>query len=401
MPAGDASSVDAAVGADRTPSLLLIFAVTVTGITTNTLITASIPDILDGLGASAGAAGLIISAATLPGVVLAPVIGVLADRYGRREVLTPCLLAFAAAGGLGALAPNLATLAALRFVQGAGSAGLVNLAVVIIGDHWEGDERATLIGRNSAVLTVALAVFPFAGGALTDLGSWRTPFLVYPVAVVTAAAVWRGLPAGRTRDISVGDQLRELGPILRRPRVVALNLATVVLFALIFGAILTILPVYASREFGLGASFRGVLLGAPAVGSTAASVSLGWLLRRLGRRRLLTIAGLTMAGGLVGLGLAGSLVGLGIGVLLFGLAEGAAIPTLQYLASDAGDDDTRGSVVAAQVGVARIGQTVGPIGLGALFGAAGPRTAYLVGAGIAVTALTPAYRWATHERHAT
>lgn len=30
----------------------------------------------------------------------------------------------------------------LRLLQGVGAAGLINLAVVIIGDHWEGAERA-------------------------------------------------------------------------------------------------------------------------------------------------------------------------------------------------------------------------------------------------------------------
>lgn len=120
------------------PAPWLIFSITLTGIAANPLISPSIPDILAGLGASAGSAGLLIGALTLPGIVLAPVIGLLADRYGRREVLVPCLVLFGISGGLGAAAPSVGALILLRLLQGVGSAGLVNLAVVLIGDHWEG-----------------------------------------------------------------------------------------------------------------------------------------------------------------------------------------------------------------------------------------------------------------------
>ena len=84
-----------------------------------------------------------------------------------------------------------------RLLQGVGSAGLINLAVVLIGDHWTGLERARRVGQNAAVLTVSLAVFPPIGGALTQLGGWRLAFAPYAVGFVTAARVWRRLPGGR------------------------------------------------------------------------------------------------------------------------------------------------------------------------------------------------------------
>ncbi len=142
------------------PPLPLIYALTITGVLANTLVAPVVPDILDDLGVSQSSAGLVLSAATLPGIVLAPVIGVLADRFGRREVLIPCLVLFGVAGTLNALAPSFTVLLILRFMQGIGSAGLVNLAVVLIGDHWEGVDRARTMGHNAAALTTALAILP-------------------------------------------------------------------------------------------------------------------------------------------------------------------------------------------------------------------------------------------------
>jgi len=153
----------------------LIFAITVTGIMANTMIAPAIPDILDDLGVAQSRAGLLLAAATLPGVVVAPVIGLLADRYGRREVLVPCLAVFGLAGGLSSFAPTFPALIGLRLLQGVGSAGLINLAVVVIADHWKDADRARVIGQNSAVLTVSLAVLPPLGGTLTDLPAGGPP----------------------------------------------------------------------------------------------------------------------------------------------------------------------------------------------------------------------------------
>lgn len=368
---------------------------TATGITVNTMISASVPDILSGLHAPVALAGPLIGAATLPGILLAPVIGVLADRHGRREVLVPCLVLYGAAGGLGALAGDIWVLIGLRVLQGAGSAGLINLAIVLIGDHWEGTERAAMIGRNSAVLTACLAVFPALGGALTDLGDWRTPFLVYPLALVTAVVVARRLPSDGGSQVTVREQISDLLPILRRPPVLAVIAATAVVFAVIFGAILTVLPLYAEAHFGLGASWRGVLLGLPALGSTLAALLLGRLTERLGRRRLLHGALVVGVVGLLAIATAPSVLLLGVATVLYGLFEGATIPTLQDMATAAGGTRSRGGTVAVQVSAARLGQTLGPLGMGAAFGAAGAGPTYVLGAvGLAVL-LLPMIRVAT------
>ena len=100
------------------PPLPLIFSITITGILANTLVGPAIPDILEAFDQPDSSAGLFVAAGTLPGIVMAPVIGVLADRFGRRAVLVPCLVAFGTFGLLSALAPTFPTLLALRLLQG-------------------------------------------------------------------------------------------------------------------------------------------------------------------------------------------------------------------------------------------------------------------------------------------
>ena len=141
----------------------------------------------------------------------------------------------------------------LRLLQGIGSAGLINLAVVLIGDHWTGLERARLVGQNAAILTVSLAVFPPLGGLLTELGGWRLSF-----AALRARAGHRGAhlppprrqPAGRRRR-RCAPSSRGAGTAHPPPRRARLDRRSgFVIFMLIFGLFLTAMPVHLERSSG-------------------------------------------------------------------------------------------------------------------------------------------------------
>jgi MFS family permease len=378
------------IGASRArgrPPLPIIFAVTVTGISVNTLITPVIPEVLDGLSASRSLAGLVLTAAAVPGIVLAPIIGVLADRYGRRELLVPLLVLYGLAGGLAGLAPSLWVLLVLRLLQGCGSAGLITLAVVLIGDYWDGNDRARLIGRNGAVLTVSLATLPLLGGGLTAVAGWRALFAVYPLALVTAGLVAVFLPEGRRQDVSVRGQLAQAWPVVRTPGVITALVTGVLIFVLIFGLLLTVMPLYVEQRFGLGPSFRGAITGLPAVTSTAAALMLGRLHAHFGWWRLLAGASVLFAVAFATVALAPALWVLMVGILLFGCGEGVTITTLQDVTSGAAPAESRGAVVAVFVGAARTGQALGPAVAGASLGLIGAVPTFLVGTGIAAALL--------------
>ena len=260
------------------PPLPLIFSITVTGILANTLVGPAIPDILEAFDQPDSRAGVFVAAGTLPGIVMAPVIGVLADRFGRRAVLVPCLAAFGVFGLLSALAPTLPRAPRPAAAPGVGSAGLINLAVVLIGDHWTGLERARLVGQNAAVLTVSLAVFPPLGGLLTELGGWRLSFAPYALGLATAVLIYRRLDANRPAGgVTLREQLSGAGTAVRQRDVLGSIVIGIVIFMLIFGLFLTALPVHLEREFGLGAGQRGLVIAAPAITSTIAALRLGWL----------------------------------------------------------------------------------------------------------------------------
>lgn len=374
----------------------LVFTITLTGIMGNTLLSPAIPDVLDEFGKDDSATGLLVAATSVAGIVVAPVVGLLADRWGRRNVLTPCLAIFGVAGLAAATAPTFGILIAARFAMGFGSAGMINLAVVLIGDHFVGEDRTRMIGRNAAVLTVGLATMPLAAGIITDLAGWRWALAPYGLGLVTAALAWFQLDGEVVRDRSttLRTQLGGLGAALEDRTIRFTLVAGVLSFAIIFGTFLAILPNHLEAEFGLSARWRGAIISVPAITSSIVGFNLARLRGIMTLRAMLIASVVAWSFAFVLIGGAPVLWVLIVGCLLYGFGEGALIPNLQNIAIDLAPTEHRGGVVAVWVGFARLGQTAGPLLAGLVLAVSTTGVGLLLGAAlslvlVAVIAMAP------------
>ncbi|MEY2975720.1 MAG: hypothetical protein RIR49_2140 [Actinomycetota bacterium] len=366
---------------DGTRILPLVFAATLTGIMGNSLVSPLIPDMLDTFGRSDASAGPLVAAASLPGIVLAPLIGIAADRWGRRPILTLCLGIFGLAGVFTAIAPTFELLLVTRLLMGMGSAGLVNLGVVLIGDHFDGEERTLWIGRNAAVLTVGVAIIPLLSGIAAEWVGWRATTVAYTLGFAGALYAWLFLRGEARRDAqTVRGQLVGIGIALRNPVIVTTLAAGTLTFAVIFGVFLTALPTHLENRFGLSSGWRGVIIGAPAITAALVGFNLGRIRQRIPIRIALSVSAATWVIGMALIGSAGALALVIIGSLSYGIGEGALIPNLQEVAVSAAPPEHRGAVVATWVGFARLGQTSGPLLAGVLLSAQGAPAVFWAGA---------------------
>ena len=368
---------------------LVTAAITLIGIMANSMVSPALPDIADDLDVSDSGLGLIVAAASMPGVVVAPIIGLASDRLGRRAVVLPCLILFGLGGLAGMLADSFRILVAARLLQGFGGAGLVNLAIVMIGDrHDDPRERAAAIGRNGAVLTVGLALNPIIGGVLTDLGSWRWSIAPCLGAFAVAVAVARLLPAGPPPGVTtLAEQLRGAAPYLRDGRVLLMNVTGLFGFMLIFGVILTVLPIDLDERFGIGAAGRGLIVSLAALSASGVSLAMGRLSVRHTTWDLVLVGFVLFALAFAGAAAAPSVGLAGLAVAAYGIGEGLVIVPLQTYAAGLAPAAHRGLMVAVWVSAARGGQALGPVLAGVCMGAVGIRGSYLVAsAGAAVMA---------------
>lgn len=367
----------------KTPPVWYLYSVTGVGILANTMLTPNIPDVLADLGQPDGRAGLLVAAGALPGVAMAPVIGILADRFGRKRILLPCLVLFAIGATVAATAPDYTTLIGGRLIQGAGGAGLINLALVLIADHWHGLDRTRLIGRNSAVLTLALAVLPLVSGLIAELTSWRVAIAVGGVGLPVAVAGLFLLPDTRPEvSVPVASQIRSAAVVVRNPLVLHVFLAGFLLFVVIFGVFLTALPVHLEETFDLGPAARGIILSISAIGATVASFNLGRIRAAVPLRVLLSVCCFFIAVAAFGVAIAPVLALVVVAVVLYGFGDGALIPALQDVVSSVPRPEERASLMAAWVVAIRLGQTAGPIGAALLFARYSTTIAMAVGAAI-------------------
>jgi MFS family permease len=347
----------------------------------NALLSPAIPDILAEFGEPDSSAGILVASMSIPGVFVAPVIGLLADRLGRRNVLVPCLALFGIGGIFAATAPTFEALLIARFIMGFGGAGLINLAVVLIGDFFPERERTHWIGRNSAAMIIALAVFPAFAGIITATLGWQWALAPCALALVVAVFTWFVLDAARPEVVpTVRVQLGGVGHALRDTTILVTLTGGAIAFAVMFGVFLATLPTHLEEDFGLGAGWRGLVIGLPAVTSSLTAFNLGRIHQRVPTGMILMSATALWVVAFVLIGLSPILLLLLVGILLYGLGEGVVIPSMQTVALGRAPEDHRGAVMATWTASARLGQTLGPLLAAAILATAGSEWALLAGA---------------------
>lgn len=358
------------------PNLHVIFGVTLMAVLGVSSITPAFPQIADALGLTPGAVGLLVTIFTLPGVILTPVLGVLADRFGRKRILVPSLLLFAIAGSACGLARDFQLLLGLRLLQGVGAASLGALNITIVGDLYRGWRRATVMGYNASVLSVGTAIYPVIGGGLATFG-WYFPFFLPIVALAVALLVLVRLRNPEpTGGMELGTYLRNALEIVREPQAVALFAASLAIFIILYGAVLTYLPFLMRDSFGASAPMIGLLFSATSVATALTSFRLGRLARRFSSRNLVRMGFALYVLAMLAIPHAPSIWALAAPALVFGAANGINIPSVLTILTGLAPDEYRAMFMSVNAMILRLGQTLGPLVAAAMIGLAGLPGAY-------------------------
>lgn len=128
------------------------------------------------------------------------------DRFERKRALVFCALALAFATLTSALAVDFQSLVAARVFAGIFGGPATALSVAIVTDAVPIERRGQAMGVAMAAFSVASIVGVPLALKLSELGSWRTPFVaVGLLAFVVAAAAWCALPTMRDH-IRVDDE---------------------------------------------------------------------------------------------------------------------------------------------------------------------------------------------------
>ncbi|MGD9002415.1 MAG: MFS transporter [Anaerolineae bacterium] len=367
----------------RDPNLLIVFGVTLMAVLGVSSITPAFPRIGRELSLPSQAVGNLITAFTLPGVLLTPILGILADRWSRKRILFPSLMVFGLAGSACSLVRDFEILLVLRFVQGIGAASLSVLYTTLIGDLYRGQARTAAMGCNASVLSVGTAGYPLIGGALATLG-WAYPFVLPILAVPIGFLVLFALENPEPKsEQGLGRYLQQAWGSIRHRQAVGLFALTLMAFAIIYGAYLTYLPFLMEYTFQASPLVIGIAMSGMSLATALTSSQLGRLARSWSQKTLLQASCGFYATALVMIPLTSRLWVLGIALILFGVAQGLSIPNLQTLLAGLAPIEHRGAFMSVNGMILRLGQTVGPPLMGTVFSVWGIDSTFYAAAAVA------------------
>ncbi|HWE64492.1 MAG TPA: MFS transporter [Chloroflexota bacterium] len=144
----------------------------------------------------------VITAYLVVGVSLLPLVGKVADRYGRKRSFLSGFMLFGLASLLAPYSGSLGELLGLRIVQAIGGALLSGTSLALVAGG-SGHHRGASLGRLSVVFALSGLLGPPVGGALVQAFGWPSIFwLNVPLCAAGLLLALRVLPADRPAAVT-------------------------------------------------------------------------------------------------------------------------------------------------------------------------------------------------------
>jgi MFS family permease len=334
-------------------------------------------------GAAAATVALLSTAFALPYALVQPVLGPIGDAIGKQRIIRICLVVLALALVASAFAPDFTTLAILRVIAGGAAGGVFPLAIATVGDSVPMERRQVALSR----LLVAGLSGAIAGGALSaalaPFIGWRGVMLLCAAAALSGLVALRGQRAAHPpRRFILDEALTRYGLILRLPAARVLYVSVFVEGALLFGIFPFLVPLFVERNLAGasgGVTEAGLAVAFYALGGFAFAALAPLMLGRLGQVRMIMLGGGFCALGLVALAFA-PFAWMAIGAcLVMGLGFYMVHSSIQTRVTEVAPA-ARGTAVALHAFSFFLGQSLGPVVMGAMRAVLGPQPALLASA---------------------
>lgn len=326
-----------------------------------------IPEIMSFFKVNETRVGLVISLFTFPTIILSPIIGSLADRYGRKIFLVGGMLLYGVSGTLpGFLNFTFNSLLVTRAMQGIGFAAIMPLTVAVLGDIYEGSKEVAAQGIRNFFIGIGGFLFPLLGGTLAVLG-WNYPFLFYLLAIPFAFIIWRYLPettkkTNKGNSINLKFAFQEL-KILKNSFIIMVLICSLIRFFLSIG-IITYLPILLVKKLTVNIALVGLILGVMQFFKSVASLQVGNVVSRWGLITPFIFCFFIYGLGSFILPVSSSITLIFILMAIMGIGDGILAPLQKSLITQNVPAKHRAAIVSINASLQGIGRTVSPIILG-------------------------------------
>jgi MFS family permease len=334
------------------------------------------PTYADEFGLSGVETGAILAAASLAALVGALPLGVLADRFGAREVTLASAGLFTLATLGQGLAGDFWSLLIARAGFGMAFGALWGAGASWLSNSLSHERRAGALAAATTVAGVGFTIGPVFAGVVADRFDTGTPFIVLAIAAAAVTISLFAVPAVRVTDVAT-QSLRETLRVVRRDELVLAGIAIIVLIGLVGGGVNLLVPLQLKAN-GVSAAEIGLLFSVASAVYTVVSA----IVARLGERSAtLRVGGISalLTGLTIVLVLGSPSTVAAVAFVLLRAPPWSTMDTIIYPLAAAGAHRSalgRGSVMGLVMLGWAAASTVGPILAGAIADSTGDRAAY-------------------------
>src|SRR5215813_3175387 len=332
-----------------------------------------IPQIAGDLAVDPHTAALLATAFSLPYAITQPVLGGIADAFGKTQLMTWSLLALVVSAVVGAAAPNISVLFVSRVISGIVAGGVFPISVAIAADLVTVERRQVAVGRILAAAMVGNVLGSPAAGIAADLVGWRGVFVgmgvLAVIAVVAAVIGFRGHWSSGVARVDVKALPALYGAIFRNPLAKICYGAVMIEAICLFG----LFPYVAGLLAAAGeprAMVAGIVIAGFGVGGIIYAASVSALLGRFGERRLMILGGTLMGLALAAVAFQAPWPLQCLNFIVIGLGFYMLHGVIQIYASELAPA-ARGSAMAMHSASFFFGNALGPVVYGVALPAAG------------------------------
>jgi predicted MFS family arabinose efflux permease len=360
-----------------------------------------VPKIAADLAIDVKTVALLSTAFTFPYAFAQPVLGIVADFFGKTLLMNISLAIVAAATLVCATVSDFSVLVAMRIVAGLLAGGIFPVGIAMIGDLVPVGERQVAIGRLLAVGLTGNLLGATISGVLGDLFGWRGVFLVIGgfglIVAALAFFAFRGLQTAKPKDFNLAAVGAGFRSVFSDPR------AKVCFGSVFFEGIFIhgLFPYVALLLLAGGvtrSSYAGLVLAGFGLGGIVYALAVGYLVARLKERKLMLIGAVVAAIALVLIALNMAWYVQCAVFLLLGLGFYMLHGCIQVHVTEL-SDTARGSAMSMHSCTFFFGQAIGPIYYGFAFSHAGTTKPILVGAAVVLVVGLVCAEFLRHRRH--
>jgi MFS family permease len=338
-------------------------------------------------GVSYTAAGALITGFAVARLAFSVIGGVAGDRWGARRVTVAGTALLAVSSVTAALAPNYGVLLGSRFIEGVGSAIFATTAFQYLLQVTPRDRLGRATAAFQTGLLVGVAIGPFAGGFLAELGDFRTPFWVYAgLAGVVSVMAWFFIEDLPSQGTSARQVFAAASRLIRSRPFVALMLVGFSMMFMRAGARVTLLPLYAEQSLGFDPGDIGILLSVSALTNLLIVNPAGRFVDSVGRKPVALVGLISAALATAAYGFFESFWALLVVSMVFGLTAGLASIAPPAMVGDLAPEGAEGSAVGVYRMAGDLGFVIGPLALGAVADAGAFTTGFFIAGGIMLVA---------------